>query len=50
MAIQLGSTAIAANKIKLGTTAVTKVYLGTTLIWPPTSGSPVPVILWGSVF
>ena len=35
MAIRLGTGAdFAAGKIKLGTTSITKVYLGTVQIWP----------------
>tara|TARA_R110000803_G_C11942867_1_gene316799 strand:- start:67 stop:432 length:366 start_codon:yes stop_codon:yes gene_type:complete len=36
MAINLGSGAI--KDMKLGSTSVSKVYLGTNLVWPPASG------------
>ena len=39
MAIRLGSGSnFAANKIKLGSTSITKVYLGATQIWPVSVG------------
>jgi len=42
VSIRLGTgSAFAANKIKLGTTSITKVYLGTTQIFPP-SGAYTP--------
>jgi len=39
VAIRLGSGSnFAANKIKLGSTSITKVYLGATQIWPVSVG------------